>query len=250
VGGGVGPSGGGPPPRPGPRAPAAPAAPQPQNSVATAGVTADAGAHPDPGGTRSSTRSRLCAAVHGTFTPTPVSRSVIALIPAYNAARLVGGVIAKAKLYLPVLVVDDGSRDETSDAANAAGADVVRQEPNQGKGAALKHGFRIALERGYDAVLTLDADGQHDPAEIPKFLAARAERGADLIIGARDFAQMPFVRRMSNTIGTWSFSRALGRPVRDNQSGFRLLSRRLANAMLESDEQGFELEVEMIVSVD
>jgi glycosyltransferase involved in cell wall biosynthesis len=173
--------------------------------------------------------------------------SVLALIPAYNAAHLVGAVVRAARLFLPVLVVDDGSSDATAEAARAAGADVERQHPNQGKGAALQRGFGVALTGGYAGILTLDADGQHDPAEIPKFLAARAETGADLIIGARDFAQMPFVRRMSNTIGRWSFARALGQSVRDNQSGYRLLSRRLAEAMLDSPERGFELEVEMIV---
>jgi glycosyltransferase involved in cell wall biosynthesis len=177
----------------------------------------------------------------------PAAR-LTALVPAYNAAHLVAPVIAGALAHLPVLVVDDGSSDDTSGAARAAGADVVRQEPNQGKGAALKRGFRIALERGYDGIVTLDADGQHDPAEIPTFLEAHRRGGADLIIGARSFAEMPLVRRVSNTVGTWSFSRALGQPVRDNQSGYRLLSRRLADAMLDSAEQGFELEVEMIVT--
>jgi glycosyltransferase involved in cell wall biosynthesis len=177
----------------------------------------------------------------------PAAR-LVALIPAYDAAHLIAPVIAGALAHLPVLVVDDGSGDDTSAAARAAGAEVVRQEPNQGKGAALKNGFRLALERGFDAIVTLDADGQHDPAEIPKFVAAHRSGGADLIIGARSFDEMPFVRRVSNTVGTWSFSRALGQPVRDNQSGYRLLSRRLASAMLASAEQGFELEVEMIVT--
>jgi glycosyltransferase involved in cell wall biosynthesis len=181
-----------------------------------------------------------------TTSPQP-GAPITALIPAYNAAHLVAPVIRGARKQLPVLVIDDGSSDDTLGAARAAGADAVRQEPNQGKGAALKHGFRLALERGCDAILTLDADGQHDPAEIPKFLAAWHERRPDLTIGARSFGDMPFVRRLSNTIGTWSFSRALGQPVRDNQSGYRLISRRLAEAMLASDEAGFELEVEMIV---
>ena len=172
---------------------------------------------------------------------------ILAIIPAYQAAHLVPAVIAGARPHLPVLTVDDGSSDDTSAAARAAGAEVLRQEPNQGKGAALKRGFAHALAQGYDAVLTLDADGQHDPAEIPKFLERwRADR-PDLIIGARSFAEMPFVRRLSNTIGRWSLSRAVGRDIPDNQSGYRLLSRRLVESMLESGEAGFEFEVDMVL---
>ncbi len=157
-------------------------------------------------------------------------------------------VIAGALAHLPALVVDDGSKDETVAVAEAAGATVLRQIPNQGKGAALRAGMRWALENGCDTVVTLDADGQHDPAEIPSFLAEYAATRADLIIGARDFSQMPAVRRAANTAGRWSFSWALGQPVQDNQSGYRLLSRRMMEAVLDSQEQGFEFEVEMIVT--
>jgi glycosyltransferase involved in cell wall biosynthesis len=173
---------------------------------------------------------------------------ILALIPAYNAAHLVAPVVRDARAHLPVLVVDDGSADDTGSAAATAGAEVVRQTPNQGKGAALRTGFRRALERGFDAVLTLDADGQHDPREIPTFLAAFAETGADLIIGARAFERMPLVRRLANTLGRAAFSWAVGRPIRDNQSGYRLIGRRLIEATLESAEAGFEFEVEMIVT--
>ncbi|OGO62683.1 MAG: hypothetical protein A2Z45_00570 [Chloroflexi bacterium RBG_19FT_COMBO_55_16] len=124
---------------------------------------------------------------------------------------------------------------------------MLSQRPNQGKGVALKTGFLKAIAEGYAAVLTLDADGQHDPAEIPKFLQAYQEQEVDLIIGARDFSQIPPVRRVANTLGRWSFSWAVGRPVQDNQSGYRLISRRLMEAMLASQEHGFQFEVEMIV---
>lgn len=173
---------------------------------------------------------------------------VLALIPAYNEAERVGAVVAATRAYLPVLVVDDGSQDDTAILAEDAGATVLRQQPNQGKGAALRAGFRWALEAGYDAVIMLDADGQHDPAEIPTFLHTYATRQADLIIGERTFRQMPFPRNLSNTIGRWLFSWALGQPVCDNQSGYRLLSRRMMEATLASREQGFEFEVEMIVT--
>ncbi len=172
---------------------------------------------------------------------------VLAIIPAYEAAHLVGPVIEGALQHLSVLVVDDGSSDDTSGAARESGAEVLRQEPNQGKGAALKRGFQHALDAGYDAVLTLDADGQHDPAEIPKFLGAWKSDAPDLVIGARDFSEMPWVRRLSNTIGRWSLSKAVGRDIPDNQSGYRLLSRRLVTEMLSSGEAGFEFEVDMVL---
>lgn len=180
---------------------------------------------------------------------------VLALIPAYNEGTRVASVVAGACAHLPVWVVDDGSSDDTAARAEEAGATVLRQVPNQGKGAALRAGFRRAIDAGYEAVLTLDADGQHDSGEIPRFLhaytdcrLARQDPQVDLVIGARDFHRIPLVRRVANTLGRWSLSWALGQPVRDNQSGYRLISRRLLEATLTSEERGFEFEVEMIVT--
>jgi len=176
---------------------------------------------------------------------------ILALVPGYQEGPRIGGVVAAVGRHLPVLVVDDGSTDDTAAAAEAAGARVIRQVPNLGKGAALRAGFRIALDEGWDAVLTLDADGQHDPDEIPRFVAVFAAPGAagprpELVIGRRDFARMPPLRRLSNTLGTAAFSWAVGQRVPDNQSGYRLLGRRLMAATLDSRETGFEFEVEMI----
>jgi glycosyltransferase involved in cell wall biosynthesis len=176
-----------------------------------------------------------------------MSAKILALIPAYNEANLIAEVVTKTRQHLPVLVVDDGSRDDTAAKAEAAGATVLRQTPNQGKGAALRRGFSYTLDHGYDAVLSLDADGQHDPAEASKFLEHYTETGADLIIGHRNFDQMPLVRRVSNTVGTSLFSWATGTPILDNQSGYRLLSRRMIEALLEGLEAGFEFEMEQIV---
>jgi glycosyltransferase involved in cell wall biosynthesis len=178
--------------------------------------------------------------------PSAAGRSILALIPAYQEAPRVGAVVAAARAFLPVLVVDDGSTDGTVEAAAAAGATVLRQRPNQGKGAALRAGFRDALDAGAEAVVALDADGQHDPADIPTFLAAWAAGDVDLVVGGRDFKRMPLARRLSNTIGGLAFSWAVGQPVPDNQSGYRLISRRLMSAMLDSRELGFAFEVEMI----
>jgi glycosyltransferase involved in cell wall biosynthesis len=177
-----------------------------------------------------------------------MGNKILALIPAYNEGRHITDTVTRARRHLPVLVVDDGSADDTAAQAEAAGAAVLRQVPNQGKGAALRAGFRQALSEGYEAVLTLDADGQHDPAEIPGFLEKFAAHGSDLVVGARDFRQMPLIRRMANTISRWSFSWALGQSVRDNQSGYRLISRRLLENLLDGSEPGFEFEMEMIVT--
>ncbi len=172
---------------------------------------------------------------------------ILAVIPAYNEERHISSVVRGALAHLPVLVVDDGSTDGSAAAARAAGAEVLPQKPNQGKGAALLAGIEFALRQNYDAVLTLDADGQHDPGEIPAFLRAYAVDRADLIIGRRDFSSMPPVRRASNTLGTQVLSWALGQPVPDNQSGYRLISRRMMQALDEPRERGFEFEVEMIL---
>ncbi len=174
---------------------------------------------------------------------------IVALIPGYNEERRIGEVVRGAAAHLPVLVVDDGSGDDTAAQARAAGATVIEQRPNQGKGAALRAGFRRALADGADAVLTLDADGQHDPAQIPAFLSAwAAEPRPDLVIGRRNFRAMPPIRRLSNMLGGRAFSWAVGRPIPDNQSGYRLVSRRIMEATLESAEGGFEFEVEMITT--
>jgi glycosyltransferase involved in cell wall biosynthesis len=181
------------------------------------------------------------------MTKTQPPPSILALIPAYNEGHRVAEVIRLTKQHLPVLVVDDGSSDDTAQHAEQAGAEVLYQKPNQGKGAALIAGFRRALKEGYRAVIMLDADLQHDPDEIPKFIEAFQEHHADLIIGQRDFRYMPRLRRTTNTFGTWVFSWAIGRHIPDNQSGFRLLSRRMMEVTLHSRETNFEFEVEMIV---
>lgn len=170
---------------------------------------------------------------------------VLALIPAWNEAPRIAPIVAEACTYLPVLVVDDGSIDETPEIAERAGAIVVRHPQNQGKGAALKTGFAWALERDYEAVLTLDADGQHDPAEIPKFLEALQQGAGDLIIGERDPTQMPWPRCWTTPFGSWMLSKALGVSISDNQSGYRLLTQRLLSH-LQLSSVGFEMEVEMI----
>jgi len=173
------------------------------------------------------------------------------LVPAHDEAPRIARVVAAAVRHLPVLVIDDGSADDTGSVAESAGATVLRQEPNQGKGAALRAGFAASIDAGFEAVVTLDGDGQHDPAEIPAFVGAYSRRTVaghptELIVGRRDFGRMPLVRRVANALGTVTLSTAVGRWIPDNQSGYRMVGRRLMQAMLDSRENGFAFEVEMI----
>ena len=178
-----------------------------------------------------------------------MAERIVVVIPAYNAAQTVGAVVRASKDHIgQVVVIDDGSRDETASVAAAAGATVLRHELNRGKGAALKTAFAHALERGYDAVITIDADGQHLPHEIPKFIRCRAETGADLIIGGRAhlFEEMIPRRRMANRFSAWTIRWASKTDITDAQSGYRLYSAALLRGVrLRTD--GYDLESEVIV---
>ncbi len=189
------------------------------------------------------------AGIAGPDRARPDNGSVLVLIPARNEARTVAAVVeaVRAKL-LPVLVIDDGSTDGTAECARRAGAEVVSHPSNLRKGAALKTGFSWALEKGYKAVITMDADGQHDPEDLEKFLSANRQHKADLVIGERKFAEMPLPNRFTTPFGSKILSWALGIPVTDNQSGFRLLTSDLLRRM-RLKGNGYEMEVEMIWEV-
>ena len=173
---------------------------------------------------------------------------MIVLIPAHNESSRIHDVVTGARKYLPVLVIDDGSTDNTAEIATHAGVRVIRQMPNQGKGAALINGLTTCLEEGYEAVITIDGDGQHDPEEIPSFLKTYEQGKVDLIIGKRDFSKMPLRRRIPNSVGKFFFSNAVGQNIPDNQSGYRLIHRTMIEKILKiDDEKGFEFEVDMLV---
>jgi glycosyltransferase involved in cell wall biosynthesis len=174
-----------------------------------------------------------------------IDSGIVAIIPAWNEADRIGPIIEQASQYLPVVVVDDGSTDDTFSVAKRLGAEVVVHERNQGKGVALMTGFNFVFDGGYEAAITLDADGQHDPQEIPEFDRAFKEGLGDLIIGRRDFTKMPFIRAFSNSFGSWLLTRVLGTPILDNQSGYRLYTEKLFDA-LDPTAEGFEFEVEVI----
>jgi len=173
------------------------------------------------------------------------SGRVAALIPAYRAERTLGPVLAGTLPVIPdVLVVDDGSPDATGEVARRLGARVVAHPVNRGKGAALRTGFDLLFGEGFDAVVTLDADGQHLPEEIPSLLRA----DADLVLGTREqqFRGMTTVRRTSNRWSSRAISILAGQPLGDIQTGFRLYSRPLI-AATGFPEDGFEAESAVVV---
>ncbi|MBW3671592.1 MAG: glycosyltransferase family 2 protein, partial [Acidobacteria bacterium] len=175
------------------------------------------------------------------------------VIPALNAEHQLPGVIAGCldlgqKWKELIIVIDDGSSDETSRVARAAGVRVVRHERNMGKGEALRTGFELALRDRVDAVVTMDADGQHLASEIPKLLQEWKQSGADLVIGSRDhlFGDMVGRRRLANRFSARSISMFAGVRVRDSQSGFRLYTRRFLTEV-DYESSGFAAESEMVV---
>jgi len=173
----------------------------------------------------------------------------MALVPAYEAADMVAEVVKGTRGVLPdVVVIDDGSSDRTAAAAQVAGASVLRLDLNVGKGSALRAGFRHALDCGADAAVTLDADGQHDPAEIPRLVDLWTSSGAGIVIGSRLHLQdgMIPVRRFGNRFADRAISFFAGVPVVGTQSGFRLYDACLLRA-LRLVGTGYEMESEVIV---
>lgn len=153
--------------------------------------------------------------------------SVCIVIPAFEEEKRIGAVVRETLEYCPqarVVVVDDGSADHTDQAAEEAGAVVLEHVHNQGKGAALQTGFDHARDNGFELVITLDADGQHAPSDVPAFLQAHARTGNSILVGNRmgQPEAMPALRRFVNRFMSNLLSRRMGQYVPDTQCGFRL----------------------------
>ncbi len=173
----------------------------------------------------------------------------LAIIPCFNEENAIAQVVRGCMEHVDaVLVVDDGSRDATSGRAREAGAVVMRMDPNHGKGVALNAGYDYAVRGGFDAVVTLDGDMQHNPAEIPKFIEAAKPDGVAIVLGCRmmDVTTMPRIRRFTNRTTSRLVSRLSGQEVRDSQTGYRLIKR----AVLESvrcTTRNYDAESELLI---
>lgn len=146
------------------------------------------------------------------------------IIPAFNEAKTIGEVVKESKNIVDyVVVVDDGSEDDTAREASKNGAEVIRVDVNSGKANAIRQGLRNC--NGYDVVLLMDGDMQHSPSEIPQFISC-IENGADLCIGSRFLKKetpMPIINQISNTVARTLISFLAGQKISDPQSGFRAI---------------------------
>ena len=171
----------------------------------------------------------------------------VVIIPAYNEMPHIEDFLKRLKDYpYEFVFIDDGSTDGTGETIQKYGFKVIRHERNKGKGAAVKTGFAYALEKGYDAVITMDSDGQHDPALIPQFIDAL--RDADIVLGSRrQFmtpANMPIDRYLVNRITSTIISLLAGHLIEDPQNGYRAFRRRVLESLrFQKDRFDFETEV-------
>jgi glycosyltransferase involved in cell wall biosynthesis len=178
-----------------------------------------------------------------------MSARVVALIPCYREAARIGEVVRRARPHVDaVVVIDDGSPDATAQEAKSAGAIVLQHPVNQGKGAAIRTGMNYAVEKGYELMVFLDGDGQHNPDEIPKFIEAQRASDAAIVVGNRmtDVRRMPLLRKWTNQFTSWMLSRMAGQRIDDSQCGYRLLHRRVVSD-IRMETCNFETESEMLI---
>ncbi|MBN2328642.1 MAG: glycosyltransferase family 2 protein [Candidatus Omnitrophica bacterium] len=174
------------------------------------------------------------------------------VVPCYNVQDVCADVINRLKPYgCAVIAVDDGSMDQTYSVLSNLGVIVIQHEVNRGKGHALRSGFHYMLEQGrWTHAATIDADGQHDPDEIPALMKLAADQQIDLLIGARQFdrSKMPIKRWIANKISSFLISKLIRTDIKDIQSGYRIYSRRFLESIFpEVSSAGFEIETELLI---
>ncbi|HWO89607.1 MAG TPA: glycosyltransferase family 2 protein [Gemmatimonadales bacterium] len=185
------------------------------------------------------------------MSPEAATHEVAVVVPAFRASRTIADVVTRVRAAVPlgtVLVVDDGSDDDTAALALAAGAAVASHERNLGKGRALATGLAAAAALdGMRWTVTLDADGQHPPEHIPDLLAPLVSGAADLVIGARarSGTPMPPARRFTNWLSSTLVSRGTGQAVPDSQSGFRAMTRAVVERIRPNGSR-YEFETEFL----
>ena len=172
-------------------------------------------------------------------------KRVAAVIPAYNEEQFIADVVSRVKRHVDhVIVVDDGSTDQTAKVAAESGATVIVHERNMGKWIALQDGFKEAIKRA-DVIVQLDGDGQHDPDEIPKFLKALEE--SDVVVGYRSKKGMPIIRKISNFITTTMLRLLFSLRVSDSQCGYRAYRRDALEKLMNVEAKGFEGETASLI---
>jgi hypothetical protein len=161
-------------------------------------------------------------------------KNILILIPAYNEGSRIGEVVGRVREMYPeygVLVVNDGSRDRTARAAQAAGAQVVSHPFNMGYGVAIQTGYKYALAKGYDFLVQIDGDGQHDPAFIPQVLAPVLADETDFALGSRFLEAQSYEPSLARRVGMaffrWLISRLICTRITDSTSGFQAFSRKV-----------------------
>lgn len=171
------------------------------------------------------------------------------VIPAYNEALAIADVVSQVrKQGWEVVVIDDGSSDDTSDRARQGGAMVIRSPQNEGKGSSLIKGFGYCLDKGFDAAITMDADGQHSPADIPSFIRAAEFSASKVFVGNRmlEARGMPIVRLLTNKFMSWIISRIARQRIPDTQCGFRLIRRDILER-IDLRARKYEIESEVLI---
>ncbi|KPU63073.1 dolichol-phosphate mannose synthase [Thermococcus sp. EP1] len=172
-------------------------------------------------------------------------KTISLIIPAYNEAKRIGSVLSKIPDFIDeIIVVDDGSKDNTSEVAKNWGAKVIRLKQNQGKGAAMKAGINKASG---DIIVFMDADGQHNPKEIEKLIIPIINDEADFVIGSRLIktqGKRPLIRKLSNFLSTFLIKLKLGIEVKDTQSGFRAIKREF---LPDIESKRYEVETELLI---
>jgi glycosyltransferase involved in cell wall biosynthesis len=177
-------------------------------------------------------------------------KTSVVVIPCFNEAATIAPLVTTVRQHLSsVLVVDDGSTDDTLNLAGGAGAVVVRHRRNLGKGAALRTGLSLALKQGFEWAVTLDGDGQHTPEDLPALLRCAEQTGALLVIGNRmnDAWKIPWLRRQVNRWMSRKLSQRAGRHLPDTQCGLRLIHMETWAALPLKTER-FEVESEMLMA--
>ena len=175
--------------------------------------------------------------------------NIFIVIPTYNEARTIGPIVSELdKRGFRVVVIDDGSSDNTVVAANKAGAELIVHAGNAGKGRCIREGLDYAFENNCEAAITMDGDGQHSLGDVDKFIEEYKRSGADLILGNRlhNPKKMPFIRRCTNLVMSFIISFVITERVRDSQCGYRFISRKGIEKMKLTTVR-YEIESEMLI---